>query len=156
MVYTCMFMDGARGQYSNLLPIFTDTLNKMNETQIFGMIRELKHHWYEIFHHLGFSHEQLAQCKKKHPLDSELCLMEMITLWTRGTPSWKALVSVLRYQLLENEIANKVEKAHCVQEGSTTTTIGQCLHGIFSQYFCNFTWKLEEFEVVMKSCPHLQ
>ena len=91
---------------------------------MFCMIRELKHHWYEIFHHLGFSHEQLAQCKKKHPLDSELCLREMITQWTRGAPSWKSLVSVLRYQLLENEIANKVEKAHCVQEYSSTTTNG--------------------------------
>ena len=92
------------------------------------MIRELKHHWYEIFHHLGFSHEQLAQCKKKHPLDSELCLMEMITQWTRGTPSWESLVSILRYQLLENEVANKMEKAYCVQEDSATTTNSEFCH----------------------------
>ena len=97
----------------------------MTETQLFCVIHDLKHHWYELFHHLGFSHEQLAQCKKKYPLDSELCLMEMITQWIKnGAPSWKFLVSVLRYQLLENEIANKVEKAYCVQEGSTTTTSG--------------------------------
>jgi hypothetical protein len=88
------------------------------------MIRELKHHWYELFHYLGFSHEQLAQCKKKYPLDSELCLKEMITQWISDTPCWKSLVSVLRYQLLENEIANKVEKVYCVQEGSSTTTSG--------------------------------
>ena len=86
---------------------------------MFSMICELRHHWYEIFHHLGFSHEQLAKCKQKFPLDAELCLKEMISQWTSGTPSWKSLVSVLRYQLLENEVASKVEKAHCNPEDIT-------------------------------------
>ena len=93
---------------------------------MFCVIRDLRHHWYELFHHLGFSHEELAQCKKKHPLDSELCLIEMLTQWLRGgAASWKSLVSVLRYKLLENEMASKMEKAHCIQEGSTATTKGQ-------------------------------
>ena len=118
----------------------------MTETQVFSLIRELKHHWYEIFHHLGFSHEQLAQCKKKHPLDSELCLMEMITQWIKDSPSWKSLVAVLRYQLLENEIANKVEKIHCIQEGSTTIADGQFLHTFF----------FSQYVIIMKNLPHPQ
>ena len=86
------------------------------------MIIDLKYQWYEIFHHLGFSHEQLARCKDNHSLEPDIAMLEMISQWTEGTtvtPSWESLVAVLRYQLLENDVANKIEKAHCLQEEST-------------------------------------
>ena len=92
------------------------------------MISDLKHHWYEIFHHLGFSHEELTQCKKKHSLEPELAMKEMISRWTAGdtpAPSWESLVSVLRYKLLENDTANKIEKAYCRLKDSTTTSNGK-------------------------------
>ena len=92
---------------------------KMSDSEVLSMIRGMKYHWYEIFHHLGFSHEQLQKCKKKHPLEPELAMMEMISMWIEGStpvPSWESLVSVLRYQLLENDIASRIEKVYGVQD----------------------------------------
>lgn len=93
------------------------------------MIIELKDHWYEIFLHLGFSYEQLAPIKEKYPLSPEVAMAEAVDLWTKGdivSPSWESLVTVLRYKLLENDVANRIEKAHCLPWGSSSTTNNKC------------------------------
>lgn len=106
----------------------TDVQINISESEVLSMIRDLKYHWYEIFYHLGFSYEQLKQCKEAHSLEPEKAMIEMISQWIKGNslvPSWESLVSVLKYKLFENDIANRIEKAYCVLEDSATATNGK-------------------------------
>ena len=122
--------------FSLLVYFDTDIQSKMSDSEVFSMIRGMKCHWYEIFHHLGFSHKQLTKCKNNHPLEPEQAMMEMISIWLEGNtavPSWESLVSVLRYQLLENDIAGRIEKVYCVQDESMNGKY------ILVLIFCNFS-----------------
>ena len=97
----------------------TETNMKMTESNVYSMIEDLKPYWYDLFLFLGFSHEQLAECKRKYVLEPGTAMRHFIPKWLEADnlkPSWETLVSVIRYKLLEEDVAANIEKKYCVQE----------------------------------------
>ena len=96
---------------------------KLTDTNILSMVQGQEQYWYDIFLHLGFSHEQLAECKRKYSLYPREAMKQMIPRWLAGEalePSWEALVLVLRYKLLEEDAAANIEKKYGVPEEPAT------------------------------------
>ena len=119
-----------------------ETDMKMTENDVYLMIQDLKPYWYDLFLLLGFSHEQLAECKRKYVLEPQTAMRHLIPKWLEADalePSWKTLVSVIRYKLLEEDVAANIEKKFCVQEEhppSSKCPVHNCLGPLESVGIC--------------------
>lgn len=79
------------------------------------LIQDLHFYWYEIFMYLGISRESLAEIEEKYPFEAHMCLLEAVKLWVAREdppPKWEDLARVLRYKILENKAAEKIEKMY--------------------------------------------
>lgn len=71
--------------------------------------------WFECFHALKVDKTKLLQIRDKYRKDPKICVIEGIRAWLENTdppPSWESLVPVLRYVLLETELADRIERLY--------------------------------------------
>lgn len=81
------------------------------------LIQDLHFYWYEIFVCLGISRERLKEIEAKYPFEAHMCLFEAVKLWINREdppPKWQDLVNVLRYKILENKAAQRIEKLYLI------------------------------------------
>ena len=77
--------------------------------------------WYDIFVHLGVDRAVLDKAARDHPCNSHLSLLDVIVVWLEREdppPTWQALAHVLRHNLLEGKISEKIEKKFCSNQDS--------------------------------------
>lgn len=71
--------------------------------------------WFDLFVALGMEFKTLEAIRQCYPINPNISLFEAITEWLRGdtpTPSWKALVDVLRHKMLEAKLADSIAEKH--------------------------------------------
>ena len=69
--------------------------------------------WFECFEALNVDYNALVKVREKYSKDPKIGVVEAMRLWleTRDPPpSWSALVYVLRYIVMETELADRIEK----------------------------------------------
>ena len=69
--------------------------------------------WFECFEALNVDRNALIKVREKYSKDPKIGVVEAMRLWleTRDPPpSWSALVCVLRYIVMETELADRIEK----------------------------------------------
>lgn len=66
--------------------------------------------WFECFEALKVDRNDLVTIREKYKKDPKICVIEGIRLWVKTNPSWADLVHVLRYVVMETELADRIEK----------------------------------------------
>lgn len=93
-----------------------ESIPKLNE--VFHVLQPIQSRWYELFFHLGIERTTLEDCYTDHPYDDRSSLIRGVVLWLQRTdppPSWRDLVDVVEYHLLEGHIAAEIKRNYCLE-----------------------------------------
>ena len=66
--------------------------------------------WFECFEALNVDRNDLVEIREKYKKDPKICVIEAIRLWMNANPTWDDLIHVLRYVIMETELADRIEK----------------------------------------------
>jgi hypothetical protein len=81
------------------------------------LVEEMCYMWFDLFKALGVDFKLLESIRQQYPFDPDASLFEVIREWLGGRaskiePSWKALVDVLRSEMLEAKLADAIAEKH--------------------------------------------
>lgn len=70
--------------------------------------------WFDLFRALGVDFKVLESIRQRYPFNPDASLFEVIGEWLKGgrEPSWKALVDVLRSEMVEAKLADTIAEKH--------------------------------------------
>lgn len=70
--------------------------------------------WFECFEALRIDKSKLIRIRDKYEKDPKICIIESLRLWLINDPppSWDNLVQVLRYIVMETELADRIERLY--------------------------------------------
>ena len=73
--------------------------------------------WFDLFRALGVDFKVLESIRQRYPFNPDVSLFEVIGEWlgggaSKGEPSWKDLVNVLRSEMVEAKLADAIAEKH--------------------------------------------
>lgn len=70
--------------------------------------------WFECFEALNIEKSKLLRIRDKYMKDPKICVIESLRLWLVNDPppSWEDLVLVLRYTVMETDLADRIERLY--------------------------------------------
>lgn len=71
--------------------------------------------WFECFDALKVDKAKLLRIRDKYSKDPKICVIEGIRAWMENTdppPSWVNLLRVLRYVIMEIDLADRIERLY--------------------------------------------
>ena len=115
--------------------IFAGKLNNPLSTprleDVVHMLQPIQPRWYELFLHLGIQRGVLEELCAKHHFDDHSALVKAVVLWLQRadpSPSWRELVHVVEYYLLEGQTATEIKRKFCLEYGAESK--GMCVCGV--------------------------